>query len=419
MRSPLAGNIVDSLAGKALAGVMIRSVGANLQLSTTVILAQSLGGRGLGIYLGWLSLIILGGTIARFGTGQLIVRVVAELPFEQTGSGLSVAAVGRVMMRMTLATSGVVFLALWVADVDARLASVVVAGIAASSVNAVASQYVRAVGEPARSQILNPFLVTALMFVLSVATRPTSSTHAVYLHSASMFLATAVAVGVVRWGQSRRPIQASTDRSVHAPGVYRVAGVLMFGELTSQSLVQLPSVVLPIAATAEIAGLFGAASRLTRPLVVVQAAVNHAAGPRVAGSTTAVSEARAHARRAALLSSTMSLPVAFVLVAYPHWVLGLLGSDFADAVSATRILALAILLSIVVGPVSLLLALRGFENDVTVAALLSALPLIGLLFVNSASEAALVVAAAILVRNVYAWCRVRTRLGFWLVPGRS
>ncbi|RKF13222.1 hypothetical protein DBZ36_19380 [Alginatibacterium sediminis] len=117
--------------------------------------------------------------------------------------------------------------------------------------------------------------------------------------------------------------------------------------------------------------------------------------------------------RAMLLVAT---PICIFMLVFPHWLLGLFGQSFVEGAALLQVLAVAQLLNVATGSVSLLLSMCGYERELRNTVLISG-PMalvLSLILVPSfgVMGSALATAIAITSQNLLAVYWVKRRLGF-------
>lgn len=126
------------------------------------------------------------------------------------------------------------------------------------------------------------------------------------------------------------------------------------------------------------------------------------------------------ARQGALLGILLASPLLLICLLLPHWVLGLVGSEFVQAAPLLQIIATGQLVNVATGSVSYLLNMTGHEKLMRNIALLS--NVLGILFffllipLFGALGAALSLTLVLMLQNLIGLVFVWHKLGIWMLP---
>lgn len=402
------------LFAQSLFGIALRIGSALAQLAVAVLLGRSIGAGELGNFFGWFSAITLMSAIARAGSGGVVLKT-----YIASEQNLAEVANYRSFQRCWSAAVALTALAIQVvAGVSPTSAIVVASGFVLLAELGVNSEIFRAIRRVSLSQLLFPLGPNIVFLVLLLVSPPETAGGAT-----QRWVGAIAAVSILSAILTRKllaadkpkfrsfPNRAVLSAKVHAYESSRIAAA----ELTTMSATWLPGLLLPVLATPTVAGVFGGAARVVRPLLIVQAAVNHSLGPRLLNKSGRVNVNIASAGSTLCLALVAPF-VLFVLV-MAEWILSIFGDSFVDGALALRLLVITYFLALAVGPVNLLLNLSGHAKQSARFALTGLAALAALLLLaNSEIMAAIAVSAGVLSRSLLAARYVSRIEGRWIVP---
>jgi O-antigen/teichoic acid export membrane protein len=126
------------------------------------------------------------------------------------------------------------------------------------------------------------------------------------------------------------------------------------------------------------------------------------------------------ARQGALLGTILAMPLLFICLVAPQWMLGWAGEEFEQAAILLRIIAVAQLVNVTTGSVGFLLNMTGYENLMRNIALVTNLTgvflFVLLIPIFNELGAALALASVLIMQNIIALLFVWRRLGIWMMP---
>ena len=207
-------------------------------------------------------------------------------------------------------------------------------------------------------EVLLPGIILAGLLLLSPLS--ISAVFVVYLAvSCGVFLFTLL------WFRRLLPSEMAAAKPVYQHDTwFRLALPLLFGGLSQVVLGQCGVVLLGFMDEMESTGLFSASARIALFVTFVMTAINVIGMPMMAsalhnGDSEGLGEIY---RRARLWSILGALPIFVVLVTFPERVLSLFGSEFTEAASLLRVLALGQIFNAAVGLAGSLLVVGGEER---------------------------------------------------------
>lgn len=361
------------IAGGASAAFTGRAGGALLMLMFQVLLARRLGVSAAGRFYLVLALISVVAVVGRFGTDQLVLRMVS-VRRQQTGV---VAEAYRASIRLAAALLALLSVLLVLGSSvlattvfhDPTLTGLIVigaVGILPFGLVAIQGEAIKGLGRPGLGSVIQSVVAPAVSLAALVSLPHLRSTTGVVILQV-VGLATAWAVGEIVW----RLLTHSDDASVRSAGgaVPRaefVRACTPFFGASAYGLVLAwgPVLALGMAGRMDDTAAYFAAERWTAVASMVLVAVNGSVGPHFA-RLWAVGNAGEFARL--LRVSTLSLGIAAVAlfaatVVLAEPMLGVFGEEFGYAAPALRVLAFGQLVVLAGGPVTIALVMAGHER---------------------------------------------------------
>lgn len=439
---PFVGSLVTDRGstGRKVGGVfLLRLVGTAAGFGFNLILARTLGAEGSGAYFLALSFAVVLNVIGRVGMDNVIVRFVAD--YADAGSWTKVRSTVRSALIIALASSAICSVVLvaaapWIADQlfgiprATWLLRIMAIGIIPAGLTVLLGQALKGLGkarqaawvEAAGISVMNLVLIAPFALQFGIL-----GPGFAYVVANTLMLA----LGAILWRRSVRKdnVHSELDRSNAGHGksvsfgrLLRVGVPLLW--VASMSLVMkwTDTFMLGIWETPAAIGIYGNAMRTSVLTSFVLIAVNSVIAPRFAalhrrGDNNALGRL---ARRSALATTLMALPIAIALAAFSRTVMGVFGSEFAAGAPVLTILTIGEFVNVATGSVINVLVMTGRERMVqrafVVAAIANVLLNAALIPTFGIMGAGVATAVSVAGINVAAAVMVRIELGIWTLP---
>lgn len=423
------GHLRDVLRG-ASAALALQVVGAAAGFGFNVLLARSLGPRGVGLYYLALTVVGIGTVLGRLGLDNAMLRYVAAGAAK--GDWSQVAGVHRkgiylAALSLTACVIGLLIAAPWIAvglfkepllTEPLRIMALATLPLGLSNLYGESLRGVRRIAlatlvQRAGKPLVGAVLLCGLWWVGVTLTRV----------ALLYVLATAIvfALAVAGWRNSAGPAR---DLPGEFPTRLLLHTALPLLWVASMNLVMMwtDTVVLGMFCPSAEVGLYGVAARAATLTSFALIAINAIAAPKYA-----VLHARgemaplAHlARRTTVLMIVVTAPLLLLYLAWPGGVLDLFGPEFRQAGEVLMILALGQFVNVSTGSVGYLLMMSGHEklmrNNIMFAGSLNLVLNFLLVPALGMVGAALGTALSTAMMNIVSTILVYRKLGFLTVP---
>ena len=423
------GRKLATLRWQLLAALILRGTSAVFSFALSWLIARAFGAEGLGNFSVALTTATLAGTIALTGLDYVIVRVIAV----ETSVGryeIARDAIRRTVSRtMFLSVAFALIIALgrnYIAtDIIGQPSLAPFLGIMALAIPVLAlarlcSCIFRGLGEVIRAQIVDGPAGTGLAAValgvtlLSGATLLAESVAYYYLVSWTIVIlasGTILARRVSQW-----PANGKFRESLALVGL-----PVLCVAVSNLFIDWFATLMLSAWASSAEAGLFRVAFQIAAVLNLIVAATDSILSPVIASSYHAGDRVRVAqvASKAALATAIISSPLIAAMLLYPELLMNLFGASFVSGADALRVLAVAQLTNILLGPVGTILIMTKHERWSMVygvgGAILAAVLIIWLVPLYGALGAAYAVAAATIARRLAAFFIVQRVVGIHFI----
>ncbi len=414
------------LASGAGLGLLVRVLGQAIALIAGVVIARSAGVTAFGVYSSVLALANVAGLVARFGTDIAIVRFGAA--YSVSGShGLFAGLLRFSTIVCTalgiLCAAVVVFIGASWGDgdrpIDAKDAALYAAlsvpflGLLAANGAAVRARMHVVIGQLA-DQLVRPGVLLLFVLILGIG--------ADAVKSAGSLVACNTGAVIAAWlvSLALRRVYAATDARNRkyewrswVTSTFPIFLVASATTITNQADV----VMIGLLHSADEAGLYSAASRLSGPIGLGLVAVNLSLAPMISAryAEGKLQDIARLAVAAARMSVALAAVGVIVLFAAGEFLLGLFGSEFVASYSILLVLLLSNLINATFGSVGYVMNMT--NQQVSAAAIMStaaganillnyfAIPRYGAL------GAAITTVVVTTVWNFSMWLLIRRRLG--------
>lgn len=418
----------ELLRGTSVA-LVLRVLAAGFSFLLSVALARILGPDGAGLYFLAYGVITIAGVGCRLGLGDSLVRFTSVGMATEDGPVLGGLALRALLLGggASALVSGSLFVASpWLASRlfdDPRLTTpmrIMVLSLVPFVTLTLLGSLLRGRKRIAQSlavmATLPPLITLVGVLILGPGYGPEGATVA-------YVVATVLTLGIaLGWWRKASPNRSADGRPLSLRELFASSVPLFWHSLFKMVIDRSPVLFLGLFATAEEVGILEVANRTALLVSFVLLAVNNIAGPKFAelyilGEIATLART---ARRAAMLSAGVALPLVVVFVSFPELVMSLFGERFVAGASLLVILSLGQLINAGTGSVAVVLIMSGNERAMrnvtfgsllfSVALYLTFIPLWGM------HGAAAACALTVGVQNLAAVFAVRRALGIWTLP---
>ncbi len=417
------GHLREVLTGATLAFIL-RIIGAGAAFVLNVVIGRLLGAEGAGLYFLALSVAMFASILARFGVDNTLLRFIAAA----VSQGNRGQAKGVFLQGIMIATLAGVLIALAIALTAPWSAGTIFGKPALAgpliwmSLAVISFSIMSLLAESLKGlkRIGRSMLVTGVIYpVVALAVIwPMISLAGVAGASISYVIGTVVAalIGAYWWRRDIGPEVVAAP--IPLSKIWESARPLLVMHIIERGFIPMaPLFLVGVWGSAEDAGLFGAAARLSLLASFFLAAVNAAIAPKFSELYTKrdMDTLARVARRFAIGITLATSPVFLLLFFAGDRVMGLFGPDFTRGGTALAILAVGQLVNSMFGSSVFLLMMSGHEKDVRSASLIAAVVLILILLtlvpLYGLIGAAISAAAAYAALTMWSAFMVGKRLG--------
>lgn len=373
-------NLHDLLTNAGLA-LVLRAGGAVCAFALNIVIGRLLGPAGAGLYFLALSVVTITAIIARLGMDHALLRFISTSAAENDWAAVKsvYAYATRIVMVVGLGLSLVILAtAAPIVDFffkDSDLAwplRCMAFGVLFFGLMMVISEALKGLSHFGSAMLVSGVIypVVALVFVWPlVYVFGTSGAALAYV----LGTATAVVYGAWTWRQAmRKHLETSVCQTARLWISARKLWVMAV--VNSAIIPWMPLLLLGIWGSAEEAGVFGAALRLSTLMSFFLAAVNTVVAPKFAQLQAKgdIGELCRVACRFALVISVAASPIFIFLIFWSDLAMSAFGPDFTVGHTALTILVLGQAINTITGSVGYILMISGHETDIRNTALLSA-----------------------------------------------
>jgi O-antigen/teichoic acid export membrane protein len=428
---PAASDIADEalvtlwadLVRSSIVAILLKGVGATTGLAYGVVLAQSLGAEGLGVYYLALTVVSIGVVLGRFGLDTTLLRYVSifakkadwrNVRYLARNGQLTVTAVSSLLAVL------VYFIAPWVSEnvffkpdleTPLRWMAISVVPMALVAINA---ELLKAVNRVGTGLLMQSFAVPLISLVLLFFLKDFGVLGAVLAHVGGSTVAMTLSCLLVRWSYPHissffAPLMSHRVLLKTAVPMMTVAFMNLLIDMTD-------TLMIGVLLTSQDVGIYGVALRITAISSLILVAVNSVVAGRFASlwSEQSLDELSVLARRTTLAMTSLATIMLLVFVCLAGPILAWFGSEFVDGANVLRILAVSQFFVLATGPVAYLLMMTGHEqfhrNNLIACAILNVL--LNLIFIPEygISGAAFATALSLSIKNFLALLFVRNKL---------
>lgn len=351
---------------------MIVAAGFGMQ----IVLAQTLGPEGLGVYATFLSIVTVLSITCGFGMPLAAIRFIPV--YAAAGAAARLRGFIRTAQGLVIATSLLiaagfcaVFLAVPALRDQVGLAVGAAAIIPTFGLATLSAGMLQAVGQPLRAELLSGLARTVLVAALVLASgwlSLASPAVALWLTAFAALVTGAATIAVLRRAM---PVERAGPRAMDERRAWLDAGLAFMFAMAALSLIErLDTIMLGTLVGAQAAGIYSVASRMALTVALASTSVLALLAPALARETAA-GDRVALQRSVAVATGLMlalALSIAVVMMAALPWLLPAFGPGFESAATPLAILLGGQVVVAACGPGGGLLALAGRNRAVVAAA---------------------------------------------------
>lgn len=369
----LAANPLRGMRGQALAAVLLKAFGIAAAMLLQWLVARTYGATGQGLFGLMATTVALTAVIGIFGQDYLALRNIAgdlaegnqEQARAHAQASIRITLVGSALATLAVAVTAVIYYEVLDSASTALILIAALPAVAALAIGRLFAFVARAGGNIFKSQLIDAPITSGLGALLIAALwllpeRPPVWTLGIaYSLSYLAALALGLAIGLRALAAWPRPAEPAPSRPLLVSGVSRVVGY-------ASPFLSDWSVIFSMTALwgAAAAGLVRVPTQFLNAMFLIALALDAVFAPKMAAALRLgdrVTLKRLY-RNYVLGSLAMNVPVVLVLTLAPEQVLGLFGPEFVEAAPALRLGALAMALTVAMGPAGLVLVMSHNER---------------------------------------------------------
>lgn len=367
------GSVLRGMRGQSLAAVLLKAFGIGAAMLLQWLVARSYGATGQGLFGLMSTTIALTAVIGLFGQDYLALRNIAgdlaegkpESAHAHARASIRIAQVGSALATFAVAITALVYYEVLDSAPTAQILLAALPACGALAMGRLYSFIARAGGDIFKSQLVDGpitsgvgVLLVAMIWLLPQRP-PVWGLGVAYTLSYLVALVIGLSIGRRAMAAWPRPAQPAATRPLVVSGISRVVGYAS-PFLSDWSIVFSMTALWGAAA----AGLVRVPTLFLNAMFLVALAFDAVFAPRMAAALRLKDEAglRRLYRNYVLGSLGMNVPVVLALTLAPGLVLGLFGPEFVASAPALRLGALAMAVTIALGPAGLVLVMSHNER---------------------------------------------------------
>lgn len=366
-------NPLRGMRGQSLAAVLLKAFGIGAAMLLQWLVARSYGATGQGLFGLMSTTIALTAVIGLFGQDYLALRNIAgdlaegkpESAHAHARASIRIAKIGSALATFAVAITAIIYYEVLDSAPTAQILLAALPACAALAMGRLYSFIARAGGDIFKSQLVDGPITSGMGVVLVAAFWLLPQRPPVWglgiAYSLSYLLALAIGLSIGRRALAAwpRPAQPAPTRPLVVSGISRVVGYA--SPFLSDWAIVFSMTALWGAAGA---GLVRVPTLFLNAMFLVALAFDAVFAPRMAAALRLKDKAglRRLYRNYVLGSLGMNVPVVLALTLAPGLVLGLFGQEFVASAPALQLGALAMALTIALGPAGLVLVMSHNER---------------------------------------------------------
>ncbi len=407
-------------------GFTVLGLATTLQFFFDLLLARNFGAEGAGIFYLALSILAISALVSRLGFDKTVIRFLPPLFFKHKW-GESKGLIGTI--------TGLVSFNGLVLTITIYLLAPIMAREIFS--NPELTQYIRifALG-------ILPFSLTSVSAGILRSMKLIKE--ALFIERAFVYLGGIVAIlslgniyGLIGlfWGFlasiylaaglglliSRRQIPSNEAPTAFNRKVLLLSATpLFFSAFSNLMFGQVNVLALGALSTLEDVGVFNIALKVSLLMGLVLVGINSISGTKISELYADKQSLQSLASKTAALSLVLALPLLFVFVLIPEFILGLFGPEFTGGDTTLIVLAIGQLFNVGVGSANYILAMTGHEvalaKIVFFALIINAALSLVLIPIYGIIGAAFAVTISMVISNIIQVLIIKKLLGVWSLP---
>lgn len=369
----LTANPLRGMRGQALAAVLLKAFGIAAAMVLQWLVARSYGATGQGLFGLMSTTVALTAVMGIFGQDYLALRNIAGDLAEgkpasaraQAQASIRITLVGGALATLAVATTALVYYEILGSAPTALILLAALPAVAALAIGRLFAFIARAGGDIFRSQLVDGPITSGLGALLVAALWLMPERPPVWAlgvaYSLSYLVALALGLTIGRRALAAWPCPAAPapTRPLLVSGVSRVVGYAS-PFLADWSIIFAMTAIWGAAA----AGLVRVPTLFLNAMLLVALSFDAVFAPKMAAALRLKDHAALKRlyRNYVLGSLGMNVPVVLALTLAPELVLGLFGPEFVAAAPALQLGALAMALTVAMGPAGLVLVMSHNER---------------------------------------------------------
>ena len=365
------GHLKEVISGAGIS-LTLRLIGAACQFMFSVVIARMYGAEGFGIYTLALSCTVIASVMGRWGLDQAALKFIAI--HAERGEWGEVRAIQKRALKLVMLISSSFMVLLFIAsqwlasslfhqpDLDNLLQIMIFSILPFSGLNLLA-ECMRAIKKISAYTVVQGVLVPtfSIAAIILFAQIKIGIVSAIYAYVISCWAAFLVAFLLWRRLIKNKKISFGKKGTVKLlqtstpmAWVAIITAVMSFSEI----------VLLGIFRTPEEAGMYAAALRLALLINFIIVAFNSILASKFAtlSDQSKTDEMRKLAKESTAIMLLVTSPLLVVFLLFPGYALSVFNPEFIEAENILRILSVAQLINIGLGPVGLMLMMTGHES---------------------------------------------------------
>lgn len=413
----------EVLRGAAVA-FLVKVAGSGVAFAFNIYLARALGAQGAGVYFLALSVVTVSSVIARFGMDNTLLRFIAASAASNDWVTIKgVANKSLLLVSSTALTLTIVIMSIadWAAltifnkPEMGSVLRIMALAIFPFSLVTLFAEMLRALKLVLGSQVVQGLLVPIINLTMLYALVTLFG----LLAAPISYLIATITAALLGWFLWRKATaQASNIVGNFSWKTLFDSCIPLYGiALLNEGFLQgFPYLVLGMFSSSVEVAIFGAAMRTSMLVALVLVVVNIMVAPKMAGlyQQKRYRELEQLMRKSTLMMSVAALPVLFIFMAFPGWVMSFFGESFREGAFVLAILTVGQAVNVICGPVGYFLMMTAQEKllrkSVFISAVILAVTSVGLIPFYGAMGAAIASAMALVTLNILAVFFVKGRM---------
>lgn len=359
--------LLSRLRRGAIEAFLLRGIGVLLLFTMHSLLGRIVGTEGYGIFSYGITMATVLAAFVPLGWPTALMRFVAQYLSQEQWSELK--GVLRSSHQVTLVSSLLVAVLLWLYTTIFTLSAELTLSLQFAAVIlplvtfvGLRSKAFQGLNHVKASIILEENLLPILVIIGSFFLRPPTVYNVLTLYTTAAFIIFLLG-SFWLWKSIPRPCRSATP-TYHFSQWMHVALPMIFGGLGQIVLNRAGILILGAMVSAQVVGLYSAASRIANLNVFALAAINTVA-PQMLASVYyngRIDQFRMLLHKSMLWSGLAAAPLCLIMLVWPSQLLRFFGTEFTEAATLLQILAIGQFINAITGPVGFGLLMTGREK---------------------------------------------------------